>query len=122
MKENKYLLSDWRSLELHILIAKKIKENPSLLNKAKENLINWELKNNYLPKCLIEWKNILETKSINNILKIITSETQNSARLRSSTPFVGILNESERLFFFNNWKNKKDYPVQEFSKRFNLNL
>lgn len=106
MKDNKYLASDWRSLELHQLIAKKINENPSLLNRVKDNLLRWEKINGELPQALKEWDSLIKDKTWVKLEKIITSDSQNSARLRSSTPFVGILTEEERMEIFNKWSKK----------------
>jgi DNA-directed RNA polymerase specialized sigma54-like protein len=106
MKDNKYLASDWRSLELHQLIAKKINENPLLLNRVTDNLVRWSKMNGGLPQALKEWESIMKDKTWKEIEKIITSDTQNAARLRSSTPFTGILTDEERMEIFNKWSRK----------------
>ncbi|MGI9035909.1 MAG: hypothetical protein ACR2GD_07710 [Pyrinomonadaceae bacterium] len=44
----------------------------------------------------LEWKKILETTSLENIIKLITADTDEGQRLRSSSPFAGLLTKKER--------------------------
>lgn len=87
--------SDLVSLALHQLAAIRLRSNPSLLEKAKLNLYNW-LEKTPDVKAWLEWKEILETESLENILKILTAETDEAQRLRSSSPFVGLVTTQER--------------------------
>jgi len=103
MEDNKYLDSDWRSLELHQLIVERINKNPDLIIIPKENLDRWRQNRNGLPPCLVEWETILKNKSWDDVSKILLGTTQDCARLRSSTPFVGILTQEERMKIFYKW-------------------
>ncbi len=49
---------------------------------------------------IIEWENILEKHSKEQILAILESDSEESARLRSSSPFTGILSDIERNAIF----------------------
>lgn len=103
---NKYIKSDFRSLEMHCLIADKIKENPQLIEIAKNNLSKWRTSygNKPIPYYIVEWEVLLQ-KPIYQVLKFLRSTTQLAQQLRSSTPFVGILTEEERLAIFDKYKN-----------------
>jgi hypothetical protein len=45
---------------------------------------------------LREWMKILDRKRADEIADMITSDTDEGQRLRSSSPFVGILSHEER--------------------------
>ncbi len=86
---------DLFSLAVHRLAAERLREKPKLLETAKTNLRNWMDANPNVPAWL-EWKMILETENLVNILKIITAETDEGQRLRSSSPFAGLITKEER--------------------------
>lgn len=83
------------SLPGHRLAAERLRANPELLAIAKTNLKNW-LSQNPNVGAWLEWQGILETESLENILNIITAETDEGQRLRSSSPFAGLISQEER--------------------------
>lgn len=87
--------SDLISLALHQLAAVRLRSNPTLIEKAKSNLSQW-LEKTPNVNAWLEWKTILKTKKLENILEIITAETDEGQRLRSSSPFVGLITAEER--------------------------
>lgn len=87
---------DARSLAMHCKIAQKITRDPALLNKAKANLERWIAKSgDQQPQYLREWKQILE-RPWPEIAELITGMSEDATRLRSSSPFAGVLTASER--------------------------
>lgn len=87
---------DARSLAMHCKIAQKITRDPALLNKAKANLERWIAKSgDQQPQYLREWKQILE-RPWPEIAELITGMSEDATRLRSSSPFAGVLTVSER--------------------------
>jgi hypothetical protein len=85
---------DLFSLMLHAAVAEKLRLNPKkVLQIAEENLNRW-LKNEN--PALREWQIILKSHTPEEIIKIITQNTDEGQRLRSSSPFVGVLSEAER--------------------------
>jgi len=96
--------SDERSIALHKAIAKKLRNNPGLWEIPKNNMVKWKKKNGQLAPALIEWQHILNTKPKEQILSILESSSEESVRLRSSSPFTGILNENERKRIFEFYK------------------
>jgi hypothetical protein len=87
---------DARSLAMHCKIAQKITRDPTLLNKAKANLQRWIAKSgDRQPQHLREWQQILE-RPWPEIAELITSMSEDATRLRSSSPFAGVLTASER--------------------------
>jgi len=87
--------SDLISLALHRVVAVRLRSNPNLVRQAETNLQNW-LSRNPNTQAWIEWRAILENESLENILKIITAETDEGQRLRSSSPFAGLVAAEER--------------------------
>jgi hypothetical protein len=87
---------DARSLAMHCKITQKILRDPDLLNKARENLERWSAKSaDPKPQYLHEWQEILK-RPWPEIAQIITSMSEDANRLRSSSPFAGILTADER--------------------------
>ena len=87
---------DARSLAMHCIIARKISRDPNLLNKAKGNLARWSMETHGpKPRYLDEWNEILN-RPWPEIAKFITNMSEDATRLRSSSPFAGILNDKER--------------------------
>lgn len=87
-------------LEYHRLVAARLVANPqAVIERARGNLKRWLA--NYErgsgdSRCLEEWEDLIETRSVDDLIAIITQESDEGQRLRSSTPFVGILSEQER--------------------------
>jgi len=87
---------DARSLTMHCKIAQKIARDPELLGKAKANLERWSAKSeDPKPRYFREWEQILE-RPWPEIAELITSMSEDATRLRSSSPFAGILTTDER--------------------------
>ena len=85
---------DLFNLMLHRAVAEKLRRSPKdVLRIAEKNLENWA--KNESP-ALSEWREILETRTTEEIIKIISQETDEGQRLRSSSPFAGVLSEAER--------------------------
>ena len=87
---------DARSLALHCVIAKKVSRQPELLQIAEDNLERWAGKAAAgQPKYLDEWRAILDWPWP-AIAHFICSMSDEATRLRSSSPFAGVLNDNER--------------------------
>ncbi|MCC6328246.1 MAG: hypothetical protein IT174_07005 [Acidobacteria bacterium] len=93
--------SDRFSLSLHRRIADKLRSDPvNTLNVAIANLERWLAKDSFAfgpeRRALLEWKKIIEESTAREIESIIISETDEGQRLRSSSPFAGILTRTEQ--------------------------
>jgi len=87
---------DARSLAMHCKIAQKISSTPELIDKAKANLERWSAKSDGpQPRYLRKWQEILE-RPWPEIAELITSMSEDATRLRSSSPFAGVLSADER--------------------------
>ncbi|MDZ7336824.1 MAG: hypothetical protein ONB32_16865 [candidate division KSB1 bacterium] len=103
--------ADLRSLALHKAIVKKLRSNPSLWAIPRSNLARWKKMRGGLPNALVEWEEILNCYPKDKILSLLESDSEEAIRLRSSSPFTGILTEAERKRIFERYRLKE-------SKRF----
>ncbi|RLC25697.1 MAG: hypothetical protein DRH21_03650 [Deltaproteobacteria bacterium] len=60
----------------------------------------WKKRRKSLMPSVIEWEYILDKYSKEQILDILESDSEESTRLRSSSPFTGILSDIERKNIF----------------------
>jgi hypothetical protein len=92
--------ADERSASLHREVAKKLRLYTELWDIPKYNLIKWKKKRGAESAAIREWENIFNIKTKEEILSILEGDNEESVRLRSSSPFTGILNENERMKIF----------------------
>jgi hypothetical protein len=91
---------DLVNLMFHRRIADRLLTEPEIvLSKARSNLKRWM--SSYEPgssdsKCFEEWVELLEKLSVQDLIAVITEDSDRGQRLRSSTPFTGILSTEER--------------------------
>ena len=93
---------DERSRALHTKIAEKLRAQPSLLSVAVENLDRWERLRGR-DGAVGEWRSLLDAP-LPDLLRLLTEESENAARLRQSSPFAGILTEEERSAVFRHYE------------------
>lgn len=95
-KTDRHTLSEARSLAIHRVIADRLKHNPKpIIEKAKSNIMHWSNLNGAHSNANTEWFQILTTYTPNEIAKLISSTSEESYRLRSSSPFPGVLSKSQ---------------------------
>jgi hypothetical protein len=85
------------SLEMGRRIASRLLEQPELLRVAHENLDRWSRLNAEaasLLRCYAEWPEIL-SRPLDEVCNLLSSNTEESQRLRQNSPFAGILSASE---------------------------
>lgn len=83
---------------MHQTIADRIKADPGLLEVARANIRRWRERSGDKP-WMREWERILE-RGAAGVVALLQEHSDTANRLRSSTPFVGILNERERQKFY----------------------
>jgi len=87
-----------RILIQHRIIAERLQANPeAVLGHARANLARWA--KNYregpLPGWMREWQALLAGPR-ERVLEVLTGEDEESIRLRSSSPFAGVVSPEER--------------------------
>jgi hypothetical protein len=98
--------SDKRSLALHRAIVKRLRETPELWAKPLQNIERWTDKDGSLPMAFQVWKEILDTWSHEDIIKLLISRSQLATQLRSSSPFTGIISQETRNKIFERYRLK----------------
>jgi len=86
---------DLVDLAMHRAIARKIRRDPKLYQRAGRRLAHWEKVKRACPPPLREWKEILRTNDPKAVLRLLTRAGDNETRLRSTSPFRGILTRRE---------------------------
>ncbi|MFH0996044.1 MAG: hypothetical protein V1844_11200 [Pseudomonadota bacterium] len=104
--------SDERSKALHIEIVKKLRNNPELWAVPKNNINRWKKGRKSLTLSVIEWEYILDKLNREEILAVLENDSEESVRLRSSSPFTGILSDIERKVIFELYSRDKQLKQQ----------
>jgi hypothetical protein len=101
---------DERSLALHRLVAEKIKNNPTLYQKAQSTLDRWlSTVDGSAQPYLAEWQALMKS-GMNECLAVSVENSQRAAALRQSSPFCGILTAHERFAFLKSWRATHETP------------
>ncbi len=100
---------DERSLALHRLIARKLAANPALLDKARENLRRWRKSSGSPSLAFAEWAQIL-TNPVDQVAQFLEERSERATRLRQSSPFCGILTETERRAIYESYSTRTYHP------------
>ena len=88
--------SDARDYEFHLAVVAKLRENPDrVMRRALDNLRRWQESGGTVP-AYMEWAVILKNGRA-AVEAVLLDEGNLGQRLRSSSPFYGILTEQERM-------------------------
>jgi hypothetical protein len=78
------------------IIASRIRRNPELIELARQNLRRWMRKDCSSPRPIFcEWQQILDRLTPTEIARFLLSDTPMARRLQQSSPFAGILTDTE---------------------------
>lgn len=98
--------SDKRSLALHRVVVRRLRENPELWAIPLQNIKRWADTNGSMSVPQRVWKHILEATPHDDIIKLLLSRSQRAIHLRSSSPFLGIISPEERNRIFERYRIK----------------
>ena len=102
---------DDRSLEMDCVIAKKIRANPNQVQIAPANIERRLASPGYSEssrQATLEWKSIIEESSVEALVTLLESSSEEARRLRQSSPFCGILTPDERQAIFRKYEALRD--------------
>jgi hypothetical protein len=94
-----HMFHDVLSVALHALTARKILDDPSLIQRARDTLERWISKQLPAPQIFVEWRHIL-AGTPQQIAAVAMSLTEEATRLRSSSPLGCLLKPSERAALY----------------------
>jgi hypothetical protein len=93
---------DRRSLDLHRLIAQRVRGNPALLDQTKATLARWRAVDPRGCAGWDEWAATLES-GLEATLEAMLDPGERGQYLRSCTPFTRVLAARERAEFLKSW-------------------
>jgi hypothetical protein len=89
------------ALTYHRAVAGRLRAEPeAVLEHARQNLNRWTEGDAFGPgeqASLEEWQGILGEADVDRLIEIMIDTSDEGQRLRSSSPFVGVLSPEERL-------------------------
>jgi hypothetical protein len=98
MNRHDQLVECYRAMDK--AIARKLRANPSLIQNVRENLLRWieqeRKQTGFVSPPKLEWLEILDHSSLDQIIDILETDTEEHDWLLHSSPFCGILSEDER--------------------------
>ena len=86
---------DARSLAMHRAIAVKLRQDPTLLAIAHDNLDRWSVSSGGSQPYFDAWRELLELPLV-DLLERILEESERMTAMRQTNPFAGILTPTER--------------------------
>ena len=94
---------DQRSLILHRFVVDKIRRDPTLFDLAKATLARWRTTGGAASQpYLAQWQALVD-EGMEACLHMAVEESQRGDALRQSSPFSGILSNSERFKLLKTW-------------------
>lgn len=101
---------DQRSLMLHRFVADKMRRNPALFTVAKATLARWRAGAAAASRpYLVQWE-VLMHEGMEACLAMAVEQSQRADALRQSSPFSGILTNSERFKLLKTWEYGNEAP------------
>lgn len=88
-------LAEERSLAYHRAVAERVGREPSLLDRVRARLDEWQEAGGRSAAYAIEWRQILD-RPLPEVLAFLVDEGERARELRQSTPFAGLLPPRER--------------------------
>lgn len=88
-----HAVHDKVSLEMGRRVASRLREQPALLQIARDNLARWLRQNSDAPalvRCYREWLAILD-RPLGEICQTLCADTEEGRHLRQNSPFAGVL-------------------------------
>jgi len=88
-------LHDRRSLAIHQLIAERIRADPSLLDRARARVTEWQRSCTMNPKYPSAWAALLDG-SVEKLIEVLLDPGEAATELRHVSPFAGIVDVETR--------------------------
>ena len=90
-------IHDRVGLEIAKRVVARLREQPDLVNIARNNIRRWQERNAESPSllaCYREWEMILQ-QPFEEVCVVLCADTDEGRRLRQNSPFVGVLPPGE---------------------------
>jgi hypothetical protein len=101
-------LAELRSLALHREIARRIRRDPTLVDRARRTVERWRT-DGRAPFYAKAWESLLSS-SLERICEALVSEGEDSRALRQATPFAGVIEPRERWRIWRQVRSAHETP------------
>ena len=95
VRDGRHTLAEERSLELHGLVAARLREDPLLLEAARERVRGWLRDHSVTARWAEEWLEVLD-RPLDEVVAVITDPGERARQLRQTSPFAGVLDPKTR--------------------------
>lgn len=85
--------AEWRSLAYHRAVAQRLDRR--ILSDARQRLDRWRRDGRIHPIWAAEWQRVLDRPE-DEIVRVLSSDSEHARALRQSSPFTGVLTDHER--------------------------
>lgn len=99
MRQNREIVNDRAKLIMHRIIAKRIKEDPCVIDHARRKLAS----EGQTLSAADEWRKLLDLTP-DQISRLLVSRDQTMTRLRLSSPFIGVVDFKDPVMRRKIWK------------------
>ena len=89
-------LAEARSLEIHRLVAERVREDPRLVRAALRRVEVWLADGKMSTTYADSWKELLEGP-LERLIELLRDPGEKAKELRQCTPFVGVIDQQTRL-------------------------
>jgi len=95
VRDGRHALAEERSLELHRLVAERLRESPHLLGVARERAQGWLRSGAVASRWAREWIEVLD-QPLEDVVAVMTGTGDRARQLRQTSPFAGVLDPKAR--------------------------
>jgi hypothetical protein len=90
-----YALADARSLALHREIARRLRADPGLLQRARDRVLTWQRSSQVASTYVEAWRLALEA-GLPAVLEVLEDPSERGQALRQASPFAYVIPARER--------------------------
>lgn len=94
MNDDLHRLAELRSLAYHRAVAERLREDPTLLDAARERLERWARLGQMHEAYAAQWRSALSDSTV--LHELLTADTEPARAARQCTPFPGALPSRQR--------------------------
>lgn len=103
---------DYFALSYHREMAEHLRERPqAVTDHARQNLTRWRQAGALSTEAYSEWDAILDDYGVEQLIALITEDSEDATRLRAASPFVGVLSPEGRRLILAECEEK--YPERD---------
>ena len=98
-------LAELRSLAYHRAVVERLREDPTLIDRARSRVEAWMRDPDRSPGHARAWRALLD-RPLDELLAFMTEDSERARELRQSTPFAGFLSPRERWAIWSEVKRR----------------